>query len=76
MQTVNIPIDDIKVINRLRKVDEGKVKDIAQSIKEIDLLHPLQVTTRGSDYILTSGNHRYRATVSYTHLTLPTIYSV
>ena len=38
MKTVNIPVEDIKVISRLRKVDEGKVKDLAQSIKEIDLL--------------------------------------
>ena len=73
MQTVNIPIDDIKVINRLRKVDEGKVKDIAQSIKEIDLLHPLQVTSRGSDYILTSGNHRYRAMKLLERPTVPCV---
>ena len=51
MQTVNIPIDDIKVINRLRKVDEGKVKDIAQSIKEIDLLHPLYKSLLGDQII-------------------------
>ena len=73
MQTINIPIDDIKVINRLRKVDEGKVKDIAQSIKEIDLLHPLQVTSRGSDYILTSGNHRYRAMQLLERPTVPCV---
>ena len=46
MRTVNIPVNDIKVINRLRKVDEGKVKDIAQSINEVNLLHPLQVSKK------------------------------
>ena len=57
MRTVNIPVNDIKVINRLRKVDEGKVKDIAQSINEVNLLHPLQVSKKGDEYVLISGNH-------------------
>ena len=73
MQTINIPVNDIKVINRLRKVDEGKIKDIAQSIKEIDLLHPLQVSKRGSEYILTSGNHRLRAMQLLQRPTIPCV---
>ena len=73
MQTINIPVNDIKVINRLRKVDESKIKDIAQSIKEIDLLHPLQVSKRGSEYILTSGNHRLRAMQLLQRPTIPCV---
>ena len=73
MKTVNIPVEDIKVISRLRKVDEGKVKDLAQSIKEIDLLHPLQVSKRGSEYILTSGNHRLKAMQLLEKATVPCV---
>ena len=73
MKPILIPVDDIKVVNRLRKVDEGKVKDIAQSIKEIDLLHPLQVSKRGSEYILTSGNHRLRAMQLLQRATIPCV---
>ena len=73
MKPILIPVDDIKVVNRLRKVDEGKVKDIAQSIKEIDLLHPLQVSKRGSEYILTSGNHRLKAMQLLEKATVPCV---
>ena len=71
MKTVSIPVEEIKVISRLRKVDEEKVKDLAQSIKEIDLLHPLQVSKRGSEYILTSGNHRLKAMQLLEKATVP-----
>ena len=73
MRTVNIPVNDIKVINRLRKVDEGKVKDIAQSINEVNLLHPLQVSKKGDEYILISGNHRYRAMQLLERATVPCV---
>ena len=73
MKTVSIPVEDIKVISRLRKVDEEKVKDLAQSIKEIDLLHPLQVSKRGSEYILTSGNHRLKAMQLLEKATVPCV---
>ena len=73
MQTVNIPTNEITVINRLRKVDEGKVKDIAQSIQEIDLLHPLHVSKKGSEYILTSGAHRLSAMKLLQRPTIPCV---
>ena len=73
MQTVNIPTNEIRVINRLRKVDDGKVKDIAQSIQEVDLLHPLQVSKKGSEYILTSGNHRLSAMKLLQRPTIPCV---
>ena len=33
MKTVDIPIDKVQVINRLRKIDQGKVEEISQSIE-------------------------------------------
>ena len=37
MQLVDIPVGDIKVLNRLRKRDDIKVQELATSIKDIDL---------------------------------------
>ena len=73
MEPINIPISEIKVINRLRKVDEAKVNDIAQSIKEIDLLHPIQVAKKDNSYILLSGNHRLNAMQLLERKTIPSV---
>ena len=73
MQSIDIPISDIKVVNRLRKIDESKVKDIAQSIKEIDLLHPIQVAKKDNSYILLSGNHRLNAMELLQRTTIPCV---
>ena len=73
MEPINIPISEIKVINRLRKVDEAKVNDIAQSIKEIDLLHPIQVAKKDNSYILLSGNHRLNAMQLLERTTIPSV---
>ena len=73
MEPINIPISEIKVINRLRKVDQAKVNDIAQSIKEIDLLHPIQVAKKDNSYILLSGNHRLNAMQLLERTTIPSV---
>ena len=41
MQIVDIPLEKIKVINRLRKTNEVKINELINSIEEIDLLHPI-----------------------------------
>ena len=61
MEVIDIPIDKIKVINRMRKIDENNVSGLMTSIKEINLLHPICVAKRGNDFILISGNHRKEA---------------
>ncbi len=73
MQPVDIPVNDIKIINRLRKTDEGKVEEISQSIETIGLLHPIQVAKKEDKFILLSGSHRLGA---YKLLQRPTIPAV
>ena len=41
MQTVDIPIEKIQVINRLRKTDEHKVDELVSSIQEIITQRPV-----------------------------------
>ena len=52
MQVVDIPINKIRVINRMRKIDENNVSGLMTSIKEVNLLHPIQVAKQGDEYIL------------------------
>jgi len=61
MKVVDIPINKIRVINRMRKIDENNVSGLMTSIKEVNLLHPIQVAKRGDEYIILSGNHRREA---------------
>ena len=61
MQVEDIPINKIKVINPLRKIDESNVEGLMTSIKEINLLHPIQVAKQGDEYVLLSGGHRKEA---------------
>ena len=73
MQLVDIPVGDIKVLNRLRKRDDIKVQELATSIRDIDLLHPIAVAKKDDHYVLLSGEHRLSA---YKLLERPTIPSV
>ena len=73
MQVVDIPINKIKVINRMRKIDENNVSGLMTSIKEVDLLHPIQVAKQGEEYILLSGNHRREAFVRLKKEVIPAV---
>ena len=53
-----IPINKIKVINRMRRTDDNNVADLICSIKEIGLLHPICVAQKDDGYLLLSGLHR------------------
>ena len=44
-----IPINKIKVINRMRRTDDNNVADLICSIKEIGLLHPICVAQKDDD---------------------------
>ena len=55
MKLVDIPVEKIQVINRLRKTNPEKIKELANSIEEIDLLHPIAVAEKNNGYVLLSG---------------------
>ena len=68
--------------------DEKKLKELSESIKKHGVIQPVLLRQEGKGYELIAGERRLRASklaglkkipavaVSYTHLTLPTIYSV
>lgn len=53
-----INIEKIKVSNRLRETNEEAVKELAQSIYDIGLLHPITIDSKGT---LIAGAHRLAA---------------
>ena len=70
MKVVDIPIDEIQIINRMRKTDDSKIKELSESIKDIGLLHPITVAEKDNQYVILAGEHRYR---SFKLLNRPTI---
>ena len=73
MNVIELPINKIKVINRMRKIDENNVEGLITSIKEINLLHPICVAKQGEEYILLSGNHRLHAFRRLERSTIPCV---
>ena len=61
MKVIDIPVDDIQIINRMRKTDDSKIKELSESIKDIGLLHPITVAEKDNQYVILAGEHRYRA---------------
>ena len=61
LSVVEIPVEKIKVVNRLRSTAEGKIAELAESIKDINLLHPITVSETDGEYLLLSGHHRLKA---------------
>ena len=51
-------IKDIIINSRKRKVNQDKVKDLAESISKVGLINPICVT---SESVLIAGNHRLEA---------------
>ena len=58
---VEIPIDEIKVNRRMRRTDEERIKDLAESIKNVGLLHHISIAIKNGGYVLLSGLHRLEA---------------
>lgn len=57
---MKIKIENIKINPRLRKIDQSKVIEIAESIREIGLLNPINVSEA---HELIAGLHRLKACV-------------
>ena len=73
MELVDIPVEEIKVINRLRKTDAHKIQELADSIRDIDLLHPIAVAEKDDHYVLLSGEHRLSAFKLLERPTIPCV---
>jgi ParB family chromosome partitioning protein len=58
---MKIPIESIKVNEGRRPVDFTKVKELAESIKEVGLINPITVRPEGAEYLLIAGMHRLEA---------------
>ena len=55
---MKISVDNVNVSERLRQLNNSKVAELEESIKNIGLLQPIVVDT---DFNLLSGNHRLQA---------------
>ena len=51
-------VNKIRVNKRLREVNQNKIQELANSIKDIGLLHPITVSKKDNFFYLISGNHR------------------
>lgn len=63
MEFENIPLSDIKIDEGQprEEFDEERLKQLANSIKEVGQLQPIIVKKIGENYLLISGERRYRA---------------
>jgi ParB-like chromosome segregation protein Spo0J len=57
-KTLQIPIDNIIVPNSRREIEQAKVTELAESIRQVGLINPVTIT---SDYRLVAGTHRLEA---------------
>ena len=73
MEVQEIPVKDIKMVNRMRKIDDNNVESLMRSIKELDLLHPICVAKQGDEYIILSGGHRWSAFKRLGRHTIPCV---
>ena len=73
MKVQEIPVADIKVLNRLRKINENKVQELTDSINQVGLLHPVVVAKKDNYFLLLSGNHRYASFKALDRTTIPAI---
>ena len=56
-----IDVEKVIVKDRKRQADESKVAELAESIKELGLLHPIIVNKAADGYVLIAGLHRLTA---------------
>ena len=63
MKYVELPLDKIKISDDQPRQDfnEESLKQLAESIKEVGQLQPIIVQKKGDEYVLISGERRYRA---------------
>ena len=65
-----ISVDKIKTRIRLRTPDDGKIKELAESIKTTGLINPITVDTQ--NYLI-AGFHRWSAVKALGWKTVPSI---
>lgn len=58
---MKINVNEITVRDNRRKVNESKVSELSDSIKELGLLNPITVEEQNGKYILIAGAHRLSA---------------
>lgn len=68
---MDIAIEKIVVNERKRKLQPEKVADLAQSIKDLGLLHPIVVTRHNGTFNLVAGLHRLEAYRQLGKTTIP-----
>lgn len=56
-----LQIDEITIPDNRRPIDNQKVKELAESIKEIGLINPITVKSDVNKFILVAGLHRLEA---------------
>ena len=70
MEVVELPVSEVKVRFRLRNPSDEKVDGLVESIRTLNLLHPIHVD--GNMYLL-SGYHRYLAYQKLGRETIPAV---
>lgn len=63
MDVISVPIEGIRIPERMRPLNESKVEALAQSIAAIGLQHPIGIVLSDDDSFgtLVTGNHRLAA---------------
>ena len=62
MEYKNLKLSDIHPLDNIRdKIDKAGIKELARSIKENGLIHPITVRKNAKGYELIAGNRRYMA---------------
>ena len=61
LNTQEIPIASIQISRRMRRTDEARILDLAESIKGVGLLHSISVALKEDSYYLIQGLHRVEA---------------
>lgn len=69
----NINITDININNHRRTTNPAKIKELAESIKEIGLINPITVARQDEKYQLIAGLHRLEAYRYNGECTIPAI---
>lgn len=71
----NLQINQIIIPDNRRPIDNQKVKELAESIKEIGLINPITVKSDSGKFILVAGLHRLEAQklLGFTNIEVKTI---
>jgi len=70
MKTIELPISEIVIKDRKRKLDPEKVKELSESIAQLGMLHPIGVRP---DKTLVFGYHRLAAANQLGWKTVPAV---